>query len=78
MQYLVFLLKKILEILEIQKVIQIIRELENWGANIKVFDPIVSKVEVSQKYKIKICNFNKIKSFKFDALILAVSHNEFF
>tara|TARA_X000000950_G_scaffold50596_1_gene59570 strand:- start:13478 stop:14758 length:1281 start_codon:yes stop_codon:yes gene_type:complete len=59
------------------KVIQIIRELENWGANIKVFDPIVSKLEVSQKYKIKIYNFNKIKNFKFDAIILAVSHNEF-
>ena len=59
------------------KVIQIIKELQNWRAEVKIFDTIVSKNEVNDKFNLKIHDFNEIKKFKYDAIILAVSHNEF-
>jgi UDP-N-acetyl-D-glucosamine/UDP-N-acetyl-D-galactosamine dehydrogenase len=59
------------------KVIQIIKELQNWRAEVKIFDSIVSKNEVNDKFNLKIHDFNEMKKFKYDAIILAVSHNEF-
>ena len=59
------------------KVIQIIKELQNWRAEVKIFDTIVSKNEVNDKFNLKIYDFNEMKKFKYDAIILAVSHNEF-
>ena len=59
------------------KVIQIIKELQNWRAEVKIFDTIVSKNEVNDKFNLKIHDFNEMKKFKYDAIILAVSHNEF-
>jgi len=59
------------------KVIQIIKNLKNRSVNVEVFDPIVSKLEVKQKFKTKIHDFVDIKKKKYDAIILAVSHNDF-
>jgi len=59
------------------KVIQIIKELQNWRAEVKIFDSIVSKNEVNDKFNLKIHDFNEMEKFKYDAIILAVSHNEF-
>ena len=59
------------------KVIQIINELSKWNANVEVFDSIVSPEEVKKEYGIKVKKFKDIKKKKFDAIILAVSHNEF-
>jgi UDP-N-acetyl-D-galactosamine dehydrogenase len=60
------------------KVIQIINELKNWNANVEVFDPHVSVSEVRDKYEITIKKLKDFKKQKFDAIIIAVSHNEFF
>jgi UDP-N-acetyl-D-galactosamine dehydrogenase len=60
------------------KVIQIINELKNWKANVEVFDPHVSISKVRDDYGITIKKLKDLKKQKFDAIILAVSHNEFF
>jgi UDP-N-acetyl-D-galactosamine dehydrogenase len=60
------------------KVIQIINELKNWNANVEVFDPHVSVSEVRDEYEITIKKLKDFKKQKFDAIIIAVSHNEFF
>ena len=59
------------------KVIQIINELKKWKANVEVFDNVVSKEEVENKYGISVKNLNQAKKKNFDAIILAVSHKEF-
>jgi len=59
------------------KVIQIIKELHNWNIKVRVFDSVASKLEVKQKYKINLYNFADLKKFKYDAIILAVSHKIF-
>jgi UDP-N-acetyl-D-galactosamine dehydrogenase len=59
------------------KVIQVINRLRYYNIKFKVFDSIASKEEVKKQHKIKLYNFKNISKFKFDAIILAVSHNEF-
>ena len=59
------------------KVFQIVRELKNKNIKFKVFDSLVSKSYAKKKYKIDIFNFKDLGLYKFDAIILAVSHNEF-
>lgn len=59
------------------KVFQIVSELKKKNIKFKVFDSLVSKSYVKNKYKIDISDFKDIKLYKFDAIILAVSHNEF-
>ena len=59
------------------KVAQIIREFQKLNVEVKVFDSIASKIEVYKNYKITLYNFLDLKKFKFDAIILAVSHKFF-
>ena len=47
------------------------------NVEVKVFDSIASKIEVYKNYKITLYNFLDLKKFKFDAIILAVSHKFF-
>ena len=56
------------------KVIDIYTELKQFGINVDVFDPHADFNEVLEEYKISL--ISKI-SDKYDAIILAVSHNEF-
>lgn len=56
------------------RVIDIYKELKQFGLNIEVFDPHADKDEVQQEYKVQLVS--KI-SKKYDAIILAVSHDEF-
>jgi UDP-N-acetyl-D-galactosamine dehydrogenase len=59
------------------KVIDIVNELKTYNANLVVFDPIADYDEVKEEYGISI-----VKSFEtgecFDAIILAVAHNEYY
>jgi UDP-N-acetyl-D-galactosamine dehydrogenase len=55
------------------KVVDIYTELIQFGLNVDVFDPHVDDGEVMEEYNIKITK--KLK--KYDAIILAVSHDEF-
>jgi UDP-N-acetyl-D-glucosamine/UDP-N-acetyl-D-galactosamine dehydrogenase len=57
------------------KVIDIIKELEEYGINIKVVDPIADKEDLWNEYKIIPCNLKDITSM--DAIIFAVPHIEF-
>jgi UDP-N-acetyl-D-galactosamine dehydrogenase len=56
------------------KVIDIYNELQQYGIKVDVYDPHADKNEVEQEYKFKLIpNINE----NYDAIILAVSHNEF-
>lgn len=55
------------------KVIDIYKELEQYGLNIEVYDPYADPLEVELEYGIKMVDsFNK-----YEAIILAVSHSQF-
>ncbi|MEP5253984.1 MAG: nucleotide sugar dehydrogenase [Winogradskyella arenosi] len=59
------------------RVIDIISELKTYEINVDVFDPWASQVEVKHEYKLDlISDFTELSS-EYDAVILAVSHNEF-
>lgn len=59
------------------KVIQVINRLRYHNIKFKVFDSTASKEDAEKQHKIKLYSFKKISKFRFDAIILAVSHNEF-
>jgi UDP-N-acetyl-D-galactosamine dehydrogenase len=58
------------------RVIDIIKRLEEYHANICIYDPWANPEEVKHEYKIN-CQTQQIDGQQFDAIILAVSHNEF-
>ncbi len=55
------------------KVIDIVNELKQFDLNVDVFDPHVDEEQVYGEYKLKVVS----KLVKYEAIILAVSHNEF-
>lgn len=57
------------------KIIDIIKELREYGIEPIVADPIADKEEAKRLYDIEFVNMSDIKEM--DAIILAVSHNEF-
>ncbi len=52
-----------------------IRELENYGAIVQVYDPWVKSAEARHEYGIKL--IRTLRHGTYDAAILAVGHNEF-
>lgn len=56
------------------RVIDIYNELSQFGLSIDVFDPHANKSEVEEEYKIRL--IDKLDSV-YDAIVLAVSHEEF-
>lgn len=58
------------------KVIDIVHELNEFGANVDVFDPWANSNDVMNEYGIKL--IDSIYQKKYNALILAVSHDDFF
>lgn len=60
------------------KVIDIYRTLEEYTHDITVFDPWADPVRVDQEYGVKVMGEEfKVRSEKFDAIILAVAHDKF-
>lgn len=57
------------------KVIDVIRELEGFGANIHVCDPMAENEEVQHEYGISLST--DWKDREYDAVVLAVGHEEF-
>jgi UDP-N-acetyl-D-galactosamine dehydrogenase len=57
------------------KVIDIIRELEDYGMNIQVCDPEADPADAAHEYGITLTPFNKLKPAS--AVVLAVAHNAF-
>lgn len=59
------------------RVIDIIEEFETYNTNVDVFDPWASKEEVKHEYDFDLLDdVSKLRS-NYDAIVLAVSHNEF-
>ena len=57
------------------KVIDIIHTLQQYHANVDVFDPWINPEEIENIYQLKVNN--KLSDQKYDAVILAVDHNQF-
>jgi UDP-N-acetyl-D-glucosamine/UDP-N-acetyl-D-galactosamine dehydrogenase len=59
------------------KVVDIIRTLGEYAVNTVVFDPWANSEEVKKEYNIKIINKLPADRKRFDAIVLAVAHQEF-
>lgn len=59
------------------KIIKIINHLKKSNIKLDVFDPLVNKEEVKKRHQIQIKNISDLKKYKYDAIILAVSHKDF-
>jgi UDP-N-acetyl-D-glucosamine/UDP-N-acetyl-D-galactosamine dehydrogenase len=57
------------------KVVDVIKELEEYGVDVKVVDPHAEKEDLWREYRINLCEIEDIKEM--DAVIFAVSHDEF-
>ena len=57
------------------KVVDIIKTLKAYNINVKIYDPWANPKEVKHEYGIEITNNLPLE--KYDAIILAVAHNEF-
>lgn len=58
------------------KVIDIYREMCEFGANVDIYDPWASATEVAEEYGVKIMSELDTNK-KYDAVLLAVAHDEF-
>lgn len=57
------------------KVISLIRELESYGVQVTVHDPVADPVEAQHEYGVELSSWNAMPSS--DAIIVAVAHREF-
>ena len=57
------------------KVVDVISALKDYGVEISIYDPWASQAEVMHEYGLKMTN--TLPTNKFDAVVLAVAHNEF-
>ena len=57
------------------RVVDVVRELESYGATVHVHDPIASPREAEHEYGLKLCQWDEIPES--GALVLAVAHSEF-
>ena len=57
------------------KIVDVVKNLEDYGINVTIYDPWANPLEVKKEYNLE--NLTKLPNQKFDAIILGVSHNEF-
>lgn len=57
------------------KVVDIVRELKEYNINVDIVDPWCESHEAEQEYGLTLCGQPKVNHY--DAIIIAVSHNEF-
>jgi len=57
------------------RIIDIIEELEQYGANIDIYDPWVDNAEAKHEYNIEL--IDKLENNKYDGILIAVAHNQF-
>jgi len=57
------------------KVVDVIKNLKEYGTKVTIFDPLANPAEVMHEYGLETSN--TMPSEKFDAVVLAVSHKEF-
>ena len=60
------------------KVIDIVKELHAYGADITIFDPWASPAAVMHEYGVKTYNqYDEVSNMQYDAIIMAVAHDQF-
>ncbi|HUP81444.1 MAG TPA: Vi polysaccharide biosynthesis UDP-N-acetylglucosamine C-6 dehydrogenase TviB [Pirellula sp.] len=57
------------------RVVDLVREFKDYGANVDVFDPWVNNAEAQHEYE--ITPISEPPQGKYDAILLAVAHNQF-
>ncbi len=57
------------------RVVDLVKELKSFSCNVDIYDPWVNKKQVADEYKIQI--IDKPLKDKYDAIIIAVAHDEF-
>jgi UDP-N-acetyl-D-galactosamine dehydrogenase len=57
------------------KVVDVISHLQNYGMNLMIYDPWANPSEVQETYKLG--STQQVPEEPFDAIVLAVAHNEF-
>lgn len=57
------------------KVIDLIKELREYGINIIIHDPFVKKEKLKENYNLEVTNY--LPKTKFDCIVLAVAHERF-
>jgi len=57
------------------KVVDVIKNIKEYGMNVTVFDPLANPKEVEHEYSLETTKL--LPKQKYDAIVLAVSHNEF-
>jgi len=59
------------------RVIDVIRELEEFGTKVDVYDPWADPKEVEHEYGLSLLSEDELELDKYGAIVLAVAHNEF-
>ena len=59
------------------RVIDVIKELQEFGINVDVYDPWADREEVKREYNIDLMENGKLKMENYDGIVLAVAHKEF-
>lgn len=59
------------------RVIDVVRELEEFGCQIDVYDPWADVEEVKQEYGIDLIDSQALQNNRYEAVIVAVAHKEF-
>lgn len=57
------------------KVVDVVRELESYGIDVTIYDPLASPEQVQHEYKLE--TVQKQPQERFEAVVLAVAHKEF-
>ena len=57
------------------KVVDVVKELQSYGSNITIYDPLANPAEVEHEYGLKTTN--QLPKQQFDAVVLTVAHMEF-
>ena len=59
------------------RVIDVVDELEDFGCNVDVYDPWADKKEVKREYNLDLIENEELEIEDYNAVVLAVAHNEF-
>jgi UDP-N-acetyl-D-galactosamine dehydrogenase len=59
------------------RVTDVVNELKDFGCNVDVYDPWADKEEVRHEYNIDLIDNGELRIENYNAVVLAVAHNEF-
>ena len=59
------------------RVIDVIRELQEYGCDVEVTDPWADKEEVKREYNLELLQTSNLQLETYDAIVLSVAHTEF-